>query len=90
MRTILRITKRGTVKILATSRPTKFILDFLLRPAYRTTRSSILANAELWGQSFWVEWEALPVDKKLAWFLFLNQTIAVLTLIELFALRRGK
>lgn len=72
---------------MTTSRPTKLILDLLLRPAYRTTRTSILANAELWGQSFWVKWETLPVDKKLAWFLFLNQTIAVLTLIELFFLR---
>ena len=72
MRTILRITKRGTVKLVGQA------------------RYAILANAELWGETFWSEWEALPVDKKLAWFLFLNHTIAILTLIELFVLRRGK
>lgn len=75
---------------MGTSRPTRFVLDLLLRPAYRSARVSLLANAELWGQSFWIEWEALPVDKKLAWLLFLNHTIAILTLIELFILRRGK
>ncbi len=45
------------------------------------------ANAELWGESFWIEWEALPVDKKLAWILFLNHTIALVTLIEVFLLK---
>ncbi len=75
---------------MATSRPTRYILDLLLRPAYRSARASALANVELWGQSFWVEWEALPVDKKLAWLLFLNHTIAIIALIEIFVLRRGK
>lgn len=90
MRTILRITKRGTIKIMGTTRPTKYVLDALLRPAYRSARYRLLANAELWSESFWVEWEALPMDKKLAWLLFLNHTLGLITLIEVFLLRRGK
>jgi len=90
MRTILRLTKRGTIKVMGTSRHTRFVLDTIMRPAYRSARYSLLANVELWGESFWIEWEALPVDKKLTWFLFLSHTIALITLIEVFILRRGK
>lgn len=88
MRTILRLTKRGTIKVMGTSRHTRFVLDTIMRPAYRSARYSLLANVELWGESFWIEWEALPVDKKLAWILSLNHTIALLILTELFFLRR--
>ena len=88
MKAILRFTKRGTVKIMGQSRPTKFVLDVLVRPTYRRTRYGLLANAQLWGETFWTEWEALPVDKKLAWFLFLNHTIALVTLIEVFLLKK--
>lgn len=45
------------------------------------------ANVELWGETFWVQWEALPTDKKLAWILFLNHTLALITLIEVFLLK---
>ena len=53
-------------------------------------RYALLANRELWSETFWSEWEALPVDKKLAWLLFLNHTVALIALIELFVLRRAK
>lgn len=46
------------------------------------------ANVELWGETFWVQWEALPMDKKLAWFLFLNHTLALITLIEVLLLKK--
>lgn len=75
---------------MGTSRPTKYVLDMLLRPAYRTARYTLIANVELWGETFWIQWEALPIDKKLAWLLFLNHSLALITLIEVFVLRRDK
>ncbi len=87
MRTIVRITKRGTVRILATTGPTRFILNSALRPVYRAARHGIVANIELWGNTFWEVWEVQPLDKKLTWLLFLNQTIAIITLIEVFLLK---
>ncbi len=84
---MLRITKRGTVHIMGQTRPTRYVLDTLMRPTYRTARYGLLANVELWGETFWTEWGALPVDKKLAWLLFLNHTLALITLIEVFLLK---
>lgn len=75
---------------MGTSRPTKYVLDTLLRPAYRSARYTLIANVELWGETFWIQWEALPIDKKLAWLLFLNHSLALITLIEVFVLRRDK
>lgn len=75
---------------MGTSRHTRFVLDTIIRPAYRLTRYGMLSQIELWGETFWIEWEALPMDKKLAWLLFLNHTIALITLIEVFVLRRDK
>lgn len=88
MRTLLRITKRGTVLVLSQTPPTKHVLESILRPCYRATRYGLLINIQLWGKTFWSVWEAEPLDKKLVWLFFLNQTIAVITLIELFTLRR--
>lgn len=63
------------------------MLDTVMRPMYRSARYGVLANVELWGETFWAEWEALPIDKKLTWLLFLNHTIALVTLIEVFLLK---
>ena len=49
----------------------------------------VVANIELWGKTFWQEWEVLRTDKKLIWLLFVNQTIAVLTLIEFLLLKKN-
>lgn len=75
---------------MGTSKQTRFVLDTLMRPAYRLTRYGMVSQIELWGETFWIQWEALPMDKKLAWFLFLNHTLALITLVEVFLLRRGK
>ncbi|MBI5621196.1 hypothetical protein HY949_05420 [Candidatus Gottesmanbacteria bacterium] len=87
MRTIVRITKRGTVRILTKTSPTRFILNKALRPAYHVARYEVVANIALWGTTFWAVWEVQPMDKKLAWLLFLNQTLAIVTLIEVFLLK---
>jgi len=68
--------------------PTRFIHAIFLRPLYQTTRLAILTHIELWGSAFGREWESLGLDKKLVWLLFINQTIAVLTLLEFFLLRK--
>ena len=88
MRTLIKITKSGTTFVLSQTPTTKHILDHVLRPFYLATRYGILVNAQLWGTEVWTAWEIQPLDKKLAWLLFLNHTIAIITLIELFALKR--
>lgn len=70
------------------STPTRYVLVAFLRPVYRSARYGLLANIQLWGETFWIEWDALTVDKKLAWILFLNHTIAIITLIEVFLLKK--
>lgn len=55
----------------------------IVKPVYRATRYMVVANVELWGKTFWQEWELVRWDKKLIWLLFVNQTIAIITLIEL-------
>ena len=39
-------------------------------------------------EEFQTAWESLSVDKKLIWFIFVNKTIAVITLIEYLLLKR--
>jgi hypothetical protein len=45
-------------------------------------------NVELWKTQFWEVWEPLPWDAKLTWIAFVSQTIAVITVIELFLLKK--
>lgn len=42
----------------------------------------------LWRHLFWDTWYPLPLDIKLTWIAFISQTIAVLTLIEVFLLKK--
>jgi len=60
----------------------------IVKPVYHATRFMVVANIELWGKTFWREWDVLRTDKKLIWLLFVNQTIAVLTLIEFLLLKK--
>lgn len=52
----------------------------------QTVAASAL-NIRLWRTTFWDTWGPLPLDAKLAWIAFVSQTIAVITLIELFLLK---
>jgi|WetSurMetagenome_2_1015567.scaffolds.fasta_scaffold645044_2 hypothetical protein len=61
---------------------------FLLKSVYSEVKTVIYTHRTLWGSSFGTAWESLPFDKKLAWILFLNNTIAIISLIEIFALKR--
>lgn len=60
----------------------------IVKPVYRATRYMVVVNMELWGRTFWQQWEGLAFDKKLSWILFLNHTIAVVSLIEYLVLKR--
>jgi hypothetical protein len=46
------------------------------------------ANIQLWQVTFWDTWNPLPFSEKLTWIAFVGQTIGILTLIELLALKR--
>ncbi len=65
-------------------RRTKHIITYPIRASQRT----IALNAKLWNTLFWEAWYPLPMDHKLAWIAFVGQTIGVLTLLELFLLKR--
>ena len=45
-------------------------------------------HVELWTRTFWETWDPLPFDQKLAWIVFVGQTVGVLTLLELFLLKK--
>ena len=45
-------------------------------------------NVKLWKTTFWEAWEPLPIDVKIAWIAFVTQTVAVITVIELFLLKK--
>lgn len=54
----------------------------------RSTKTVGEMNTRLWRTTFWNTWNAVPFDEKLIWIAFVGQTIAILTLIELFLLKR--
>jgi hypothetical protein len=54
----------------------------------QTARDAVYVNVQLWTKTFWETWEPLPLDTKLAWIAFVFQTVAIITLIELFALKK--
>ena len=51
-------------------------------------QSFIANNVLLWKTAFWRAWEPLPFDVKLTWIAFVSQTVAVITVIELFLLKK--
>jgi hypothetical protein len=65
----------------------EYIKTIALTPA-QACKSAVTVNVQLWRKTFWETWEPLPFDVKLAWIAFVSQTIAILTLIELFVLKK--
>lgn len=65
-------------------RHTKRIITYPIRVGQRT----LALNVKLWDSMFWETWYPLPMDQKLAWIAFVGQTIGVLTLLELFLLKK--
>jgi hypothetical protein len=58
-----------------------------LTPA-QAVKNAASVNVQLWTKTFWETWEPLPFDIKLAWIAFVSQTVAIITLIELFTLKK--
>lgn len=48
----------------------------------------MVANVGLWRSQFQEVWEPLSMEKKIIWILFLNHTVAILTLLEFVFLRK--
>ncbi len=57
-------------------------------PVWKMGVEAVALNYRLWRHTFWEVWEPLPLDQKFAWLLFVNQTIGLLTLIELLVLKK--
>gem|GEM_PF-6673398 len=45
-------------------------------------------HRKFWGSMVKETWGQLSLTEKLAWFFFLNQTIAIITLIEIILLKK--
>jgi len=45
-------------------------------------------HKQFWGSMVKETWEQLSLTEKLVWFFFLNQTIAIITLIEIIILKK--
>ncbi len=65
-------------------RHTTRIITYPLRAGQKT----LAMNVKLWSTMFWDTWYPLPMDQKLAWIAFVGQTMCILTLLELFLLKR--
>lgn len=47
----------------------------------------IEVNRLLWQKTFWDAWEPLPLLEKFTWIFFINNIVALITLIEVLFLR---
>jgi hypothetical protein len=63
---------------------TRRIVLYPIRLGHKTYTIHI----RLWKSMFWDAWYPLPMHVKLSWIAFVGQTIAILTLIELLALKK--
>lgn len=59
----------------------------IIRAVHYHGVQAIVVNVRLWRVTFWEVWNPLPMDQKLAWILFVSNTVAVLSLFEVFLLR---
>jgi len=49
----------------------------------------INATIQFWTKEVWRAWDTLPFDRKLIWFLVLNHTIALITIVEILVLKKN-
>ena len=57
----------------------------IISPTRRTLTLSIRLNQLIWTKYFDAAWAATPLHEKLTWILFLTNTLAILTLLQLLA-----
>lgn len=58
------------------------------KPLHKTVADTARLHRTFWGETFWKTWENMSFDNKLVWFLVINHTIAILTLIEFLVLKK--
>ena len=47
----------------------------------------LVANVNLWRETFWEVWEPLSLDQKAGWIFLISNTLAIITLIEMLMLK---
>lgn len=68
--------------------PAFTVMEQTLKRSKRGLLEIIRLNVALWRSAFWCTWDPLPLATKLTWIAFIGQTLAILTLIELFFLKK--
>ncbi|MCL4200236.1 hypothetical protein KJZ67_02745 [Patescibacteria group bacterium] len=59
----------------------------IIVPTGRTIVMGIRFNRLVWTKYFDAAWEATPLHEKLTWVLFLSNTLAILTLLQILAFK---
>ena len=59
----------------------------ILVPTGKSFVLRLRLNQLIWTKYFDMAWEAAPLHEKLTWILFISNTLCVLTLIQILALR---
>lgn len=68
----------------------RFIRNFhsrILSPTGKTIALGLKLNRLIWTEYFDAAWEAIPLHEKLTWILFISNTLTILTLFQLLALK---
>ncbi len=58
----------------------------VIRPTGRTITLGARLHVLIWTRYFDAAWDSIPLHEKLAWILFITNTLAILTLFQLLAL----
>jgi len=67
---------------------TQKVKSFLLATRISVIDTVISENILLWRTTFWEYWDPLPLDQKVIMLFFASNTIALITLLEMLALRK--
>ena len=59
-----------------------------MKPSKNFVMQAIHGNQLLWQSMFWNTWDSLAFDEKLTWIVFVGQTLAILTLLKFFILKK--
>ncbi|MBI5613535.1 hypothetical protein HY947_01290 [Candidatus Gottesmanbacteria bacterium] len=60
----------------------------ITRPLVETAVLVVDTHRNLWGRDFSVTWESLDLKNKLAWIYFVSHTVGIVSILEVFLLRK--
>jgi hypothetical protein len=66
----------------------RIIIKYTPWPIRWLGRFVIVGHLVFWGVLFQDRWNDLPLDQKLIWIFFFNNTLAVVTIFEVFLLKK--